>query len=360
MDMKPADLLRRWRQAQDDLVLQYNDLGLSTLANMVSSETIDVAPVFQRRDRWNTKKQAALIESFLINLPIPPIYLAEEAGGSFSVIDGRQRLTAIKMFFEDNLVLNQLDELPELNGFRYSSLPRELQSTLGMRPLRSVTLMRQTDPELKYLVFHRLNSAGDVLNSQEIRNVIYRGPLNDTLHELANDHFLRQQLKIDSDLSSAYRKMLDIEFVLRFLTLTETWGEFSGDLALSMDEFMARNQNASREKISDLSQSFHSAIDACESIWAEHAFHRPDGDGWRDQALAGLYDAEMIAVSLLSDDEVAALSDRANEAVMVTRALFQEPEFDKSVRTGTNTPGRIRYRIENLLEALKKLLSEAE
>lgn len=359
MDDEQTALMHRWRKTQDDLVLQYNDLGLSTLANMVSSATIDVAPVFQRRDRWTSAKQAALIESFLINLPIPPIYLTEEMGGTFSVIDGRQRLTAIKMFFEDELTLSHLVELPELNGFRYSMLPRELQSTLDMRPLRSVTLMRQTDPELKYLVFHRLNSAGDVLNAQEIRNVIYRGPLNDSLHELAGDRFLRQQLKIDSDQSSSYRKMQDIEFVLRFLTLAETWIGFSGDLALSMDAFMSRHQHAGREEITALSASFNRAIEACEAIWAQHAFHRPDGDGWRDQALAGLYDAEMIAVNLLSDPEIATVAERADEVVKTTRNLFKSTQFDTAVRVGTNTPARIRYRIETLLGALKSLLSGA-
>ncbi len=323
---------------------------------MVGSGTIDVAPQFQRRDRWATAKQSALIESFLINLPIPPIYLSEEAGGKFSVIDGRQRLTAIRMFFADEFPLGRTEELPELEGYRYSTLPQELRSALDMRPLRSVTLMRQTDADIKYIVFHRLNSAGDVLNSQEIRNVIYRGPLNDMIYKLAEISFLRKQLKIDNVQSSAYRKMQDVEFVLRFLTLSETWRKFSGDLAPSMDDFMARRREASPAELKKFESRFIRAIEACQSIWGHHAFHRPDGNGWREQALAGLYDAQMIAMNEITDHEIASLVARKDEATQVLRKLFDNEEFDKAVRTGTNTPARIQTRIEELTKTLRELL----
>ncbi|MFJ1764460.1 DUF262 domain-containing protein [Amycolatopsis sp. NPDC088138] len=349
-------LVSQWNGRQDALVLQYNELALSTLANMVGSGTIDVAPQFQRRDRWNSAKQSALIESFLINLPIPPIYLSEESGGKFSVIDGRQRLTAIRMFFAGDLTLGRTAELPELEGHRYSTLPQELKSALDMRPLRSVTLMRQTDDDIKYIVFHRLNSAGDVLNSQEIRNVIYRGPLNDTIYKLADHSFLRRQLKIESEQSSAFRKMQDVEFVLRFLTLSETWQRFSGDLAPSMDLFMARYREAEPRTLDGFEVRFLRAINGCKSIWGDHAFHRPDGDGWRDQALAGLYDAQMIAMNELSDNEIASLASRSREAIAALRELFKNDEFDKAVRTGTNTPARIQTRIDELINTLRVLL----
>jgi hypothetical protein len=349
-------LLERWRQSQDDLVLQSNDLALSTLANMVASGTIDIAPRFQRRDRWNTLKQSTLIESFLLNLPVPPIYLTEQSGGIYSVIDGRQRLTAIRLFFEDSFSLGRLEELPELEGYKFSDLPQELRSALSMRPLRSVTLMRQTNTELKYIVFRRLNSAGEVLNAQEIRNVVFRGPLNDEVYNLAEDPFLRKQLKIESDESSAYRKMQDVEFVLRYLVLAENWEKFSGDLAPSMDRYMAQRHEIGRSGLLELRQDFIRSIRACEKLWGDHAFQRPDKDGWRAQALAGLYDAEMVAVSLLSDAELNELFRRSEEVVEMTRALFADSEFEGAVRTGTNTPARIKLRIDLVVKGLRAVL----
>jgi hypothetical protein len=352
-----TQLVNRWKQLQESLVLQYNDLALSTLANMVESDTIDVSPRFQRRDRWSNAKQSQLIESFVLNLPIPPIYLAEEDGGTFSVIDGRQRLTAIKAFFDNTLTLSDLTELSDLNGLRISDLPIEIRASLSMRPLRSATLLRQTDPELKYLVFHRLNTAGEPLNAQEIRNVVYRGPLNDLLFELALDPYFRHQLKIDSDRAAAFRKMQDVEFVLRFLTLASSWQNFGGNLARSMDEFMADHQTDSGAALSTLSHLFRNTLRACEAIWGDLAFRRPDGAVWRYQALAGLFDAEMISASTLSPGQVAALARRQHETIDMTRSLFNDRDFDDAVRTGTNTPSRVRFRIERMSQGLDQVLT---
>src|ERR1700694_1454538 len=98
-------IVERFTSAQEDLVLQSADLSLRTLTSMVSSGAIDISPFFQRRDRWSPAKQAALIESFLLNVPVPPIYLAEDELGTYSVIDGKQRITAVRQFLEDDLSL---------------------------------------------------------------------------------------------------------------------------------------------------------------------------------------------------------------------------------------------------------------
>lgn len=350
------DVVSRWNRAQDDVALQHSDLALSTLAGMVSSGSIDVAPDFQRRDRWSHAKQSALIESFLINLPIPPVYLAEDKGGTYSVIDGRQRLTAIQAYFNESFALQGLTELTELNGMRFSQLPTPLRNSLAMRPLRCATLLRQTDPELKYLVFHRLNSAGEPLNAQEIRNVVYRGALNDLLLDLAQDSWLREALKISSDSSAAYRKMQDVEYVLRFLTLSEGWADFSGDLGRAMDSFMERHRDAGSEELDSHRTAFTTALERCHQTWGDHAFRRPEGSNWRDQPLAGLFDAQMISVSQLTEAEAEKLSRNSTELITRTRELFLEAEFETAVRTGTNTPSRVKYRIGKLLEVIRNVL----
>src|SRR5690242_16257498 len=91
-------LLRRFNEAQSQLVTQTADLPLGTLADMVDTGAIDLEPSFQRRERWSPDKQSALIESFLVNVPVPPVYLAEETSGKYTAIDGKQRLRAISDF----------------------------------------------------------------------------------------------------------------------------------------------------------------------------------------------------------------------------------------------------------------------
>jgi uncharacterized protein with ParB-like and HNH nuclease domain len=86
-----AEIERTFENSQNDLVLQASDFSLQGLKEMVDSETIDLSPRYQRRERWDPERQSQLIESFLLNVPVPPIYLAEEEYGVYSIIDGKQR-----------------------------------------------------------------------------------------------------------------------------------------------------------------------------------------------------------------------------------------------------------------------------
>jgi hypothetical protein len=346
-------IVKRFAAAQQEIVLQSADLSLKTVANMVETGAIDIAPVFQRRERWSPSKQSLLIESFVLNLPVPPIYLAEDELGTYAVIDGKQRVTAIANYLSGRLALNGLDRFPQLDGLRFGELPRQLRNSLELRPLRSVSLLRPSNEDLKYEVFHRLNRYGEILNAQEIRNVIYRGPLNQLVYKLAEDPFLSSQLKIEpGKKSSAYHEMLDAEYVVRFLTLRGSWSDFSGALGLSMDNFMKRNRIAPEVDLRELEAAFSRALHGCESVWGSRAFRRPG----RDQMLAGMYDAQMIVVDGLDDDQISALVAKGAQAIRVVTDLFQDPDFEQAVRTGTNTPARVRYRITVLGEAVRALL----
>src|SRR5690606_24404240 len=106
--------------------------------------------------------------------------------------------------------LRGLTRLTGLNGRRYSQLPEPIKNALGMKNLRITTLLRQSKEDLKHEVFIRLNTGGEVLNAQEIRNVAYRGPLNDLIYSLAENEFLRRQFKVLPG-SPSYRQMTDAE-----------------------------------------------------------------------------------------------------------------------------------------------------
>jgi len=347
-------VVEAYRQAQEAAVLEVADQGLLTLAGLVESGAIDVSPRFQRRDRWTADRQSLLIESFLCNIPVPPVYLAEDSAllGSYAVIDGKQRLTSVSAFFADRLVLRGLTRLTGLNGRRYSQVPRQVQNALGMKALRTTTLLRQSDQDLKHEVFLRLNTGGEVLNPQEIRNVAYRGPLNELVYELAENDFLRHQLKVTAPTSPAYRQMTDAEFVLRFMTLAATWQEFRGDLRGSMDYFMSTQRFADSRMLSMYERAFRDCISTAEAVWGENAFKRPG----RDQVLAGLYDAQMVGL-LEAHSAHGALIARRDDVQLTTDALFNEPEFDEAVRRATNTPARLATRIGMMREALIRVAS---
>lgn len=347
MAASDVQIVNIFNAAQDRLVLQASDMSLETVAAMVEKGAIDTQPAYQRRERWSTVRQSALIESFLLNIPIPPVYLAEEAYGKYTVIDGKQRLSTITRFMREGLELVELEKFKLLRGATLSKLPTELRNALEIRPyVRVVTLLKQSDPELKYEVFERLNTGGEALFPQEIRNVAFRGKLNDLLFELSKAPFLRKQLKISKNTEPAYLQMQDVEYVLRFFTMQESWKDFSGDYRRSMDRFMETHRNPSTQRLKTMRKDFLDALSRCEQLWGGNAFKRFDGTEVRNQFLAGMYDAQMVAASLLSGRQVTALAKKTAQITRSTKQLFGDAsDFEAWVRSGTNTKSSVRSRI---------------
>lgn len=345
-----------YRQVQEtDLVVQSSDMGLINIASLSSTGALDLSPRFQRRDRWDRGRQSQLIESFLLNIPVPPVYLAEEARGVYAVIDGKQRLTAISQYLGDEFPLKGLTLRPELEGRYYSELDSSDSRPLGMRPLRTVIILRQTPDWVKHEVFLRLNLGGKPLNNQEVRNVAFAGPFNDKIIELAENEFLRRQLKITSSASSAYSLMADVEYVVRFFAVAEQWDSFGGSLRGALDEFMIRHSKAEPSEIETFARRFKRAVRACEALWGNLAFRRFDGSQWRDQMMGAVYDAQMVAVDAMTDAELKRLASKPEAARERMEKLFANPDFDAAVRTSTNTPSRVRMRVESLSDLLKSM-----
>lgn len=352
--MNEMEIIKRFSKAQDSLVIQQSDFSLSAILQMVDGKAIDIAPHYQRRDRWTVDKQSSLIESFLLNVPVPPVYLSEDDYGTYSVIDGKQRITAICDFLSNKLKLKDLVEFPDLNGSTFDDLPLQLKNALTVRPyIRIITLLKQSDSELKYEVFLRLNTGGEKLKPQEIRNVAYSGSLNDLLFKLSGNSFLKSNLKITSEKSTAFRNMDDVEHVLRFFTISECWNDMRGALAHEMDDFMARHRH---DKVQNLESLFLKAINGCENIWGDYAFKKPVGNGWREQLISPLYDAQMVAVSLLDDQKITYLSSKHTEVVQATQTLYEnDSNFVKSISQSTNNASSVNKRVSAIFNMLNNL-----
>lgn len=348
-----AAIVSQFNKAQDKLVLQASDLSLETVAAMVESNAIDTQPRYQRRERWTTRAQSALIESFLLNIPIPPVYLAEEGFGTYTVIDGKQRLTTIAKFMRNKLRLVDLATFSELEGVIFKELPRDLKNALSIRPyLRAVTLLKQSDPELKYEVFTRLNTGGEPLEPQEIRNAIFRGQFNDMLFKLSAAPFLRKQLKIKTLKEPVYLSMQDVEYVLRFFTVRDSWEDFGGEYRRSMDEFMANHKDASLAECAKYRVKYSEALARCEAIWGEGAFKRYENGVLRNQFLAGMYDAQMVAASKLSKKQFDGVLAKHAAVIASTKKLSLDQKFDSSVRVATNNKSNVRYRVSAVYDLL--------
>lgn len=205
------------------------EYDLETLVKKIKNNIIKLDPDYQRRHRWPTTTSSKLIESLILNIPIPIVYLsydidvdANEEGARYSVIDGQQRLTAIANFFNNKFSLDGLEILADLDGCFYKDLPPFLLRRLEDRTIKCLRIDSTIDPQVKYDIFERLNSGSVRLESHELRNAILRGPFNTMCKDLSKDTNFRLLLQIsedDSSSNSKVKKMEDVELVLRFFSL---------------------------------------------------------------------------------------------------------------------------------------------
>jgi len=185
------EIAARYTTGEIRIVTDQARTQLAELPAVLKSGRWELQPDFQRRTRWSFGKQSRLIESFIMNVPVPPIFLYEYEYSKYQVMDGLQRLTAVQAFYNDQLVLTDLEHWQVLEGRRYTELPLQLRQGIDRRYLSSIVLLYETAQNdeqanhLKELVFERINSGGERLTPQESRNALSNGPLNETLPRLA-------------------------------------------------------------------------------------------------------------------------------------------------------------------------------
>jgi hypothetical protein len=361
LDSREGDSLSFWARKQRELVTSVLDYNLGALSELVIGKAVNLSPGYQRRFRWDPKRQSRLIESFLMNVPVPPVFLNEDSYGTYSVIDGKQRLSAVTDFVSGKLRLEGLDVFSDLNGMAFDDLPLELQNHLRTRAnLRAIIILRQSDPDIKFEVFQRLNSGGVRLNAQEIRNSAYPGILNDKIMALSTNEMFHRMLGITprtQNGSAIYLEMRDAEFVLRFFTYRTNWKTYSGGIQRGMDEFMVKHRNAVATAIEGMAADFLETLEAVEAFLGEHAFQRwlPEQGKWRNQVLASLFDAEMFAFRGREPAQVHAHREALMDAFL---PLFTDLQFRKSIDAATNTPSLFKYRIDCLVSICQRILSD--
>lgn len=288
---------------------------VSQLPSLVRSNEWILNPDFQRRHRWDTERRSRLIESFILNVPIPPIFLYEAELQKFEVMDGLQRLSAIADFFEDEFPLKGLEFYHNLEGRRFSELGETNQRTIGRRYLSAVILLHETGKseeeahQLKRLVFERINSGGVDLTPQESRNALIPGPMNDACLELAGTPSFQAMWGIGADgvdptKSSFYRNMYDVELVLRFFAYRQRAAGIAAphrNLRAFLDSYLRAANGFDRTLIQDLKLTFVDTCDLVFNIYGKSAFwlRRMRGSNWAwiEEPAVVAYEPMMLSFS---------------------------------------------------------------
>jgi len=377
------------------ILAMFTDTFITATGEKVAKYKRD--PEYQRRHRWDDGRRSRLIESFLMNVPVPPIFLYEYELARFEVMDGRQRLTALMDFYADRLELTDLQHWPELNGRTYSTLPASIRDGIDRRYLSSIILLNETSAAsaeqaafLKKLVFERLNSGGVRLSGQETRNAVYNGPLNDLCLKLSRTTELRAMLGTPADPEalvaaedsdavdpsgqdaglerdangvvvtnlgrSMFDSMEDVEMVLRFYAYRHM-SKFSQGLnriAEFLDVFLAQGNQFDPATLLSYEQLFLDNIRFWHQVAGPTAF-QVKGSNRHFSKIA--YDALMYASSALDSHQKNMLSSRP---AAVLSAIDEMYDTDGAAFGGrkTNTADA-RRRNELALKALGIALAAA-
>lgn len=246
------------------------DRSLSELQSWFEAGDLIVDPEWQRNYVWNNNQASKLIESFLLSIPVPVIYLAKTKEDKYEVIDGLQRLTSVFNFFDNKYKLTHLDQMTDQNGKMFQDLAKPLQRRLKKATIRTFELSSDTDPNLHFIVFERLNTGGTKLNEMEIRNCLYRGSLNDLIKQLVlNDNFkscLAQTNKFTA-------RMQDRNFVLHFLAFYEkTYHKYKNPLKKFLNEFQDAYQNPPTAKLQEYRQKFEHCMRCSSTVFGQDGY----------------------------------------------------------------------------------------
>jgi len=368
-----AQIEEKYLNNQSRLFIQRNDFLVLNLLDMFKQDgVLDLTPAYQRRTRWDTTKRSHLIESLLMNVPIPPIFLYETVLAKYEVMDGQQRLSTIRAFYNNEFKLTHLKMWPELNGLTYKNLPPKIQSGLLRRGLSAVIILTESSPsdekalELRQYVFERLNTGGEKLNAQEVRNCIYASNFNEMLVQASrSDAFTTawgipaketgEPQKVSKKLqrSTLFRKMLDCEIVLRYFALSDL-DHMRGGMKLTLDRYMMQMKSASLDQCDTLCSEYVSVLESALSVYGKSLFRIPDAhqqlNGRRSVTLS---DAILLGFRAHLDHRAQLIKNR--EQLVKDTAVFLRDKETLNLFIGAgNTKSIFEQRIRAMTEFLAK------
>lgn len=369
-ELTNPELANKNRESQLRVIRTNQDYNLDYL-NQSINKTIILGPHYQRRSRWSTVQKSLLIESFLLNIPIPPIFLYEKDFHSYEVVDGRQRLEAIQHFFSNSFRLKKLSYYSHLNGKKFSDLSTEEQRLLMRRSISATILMAESqgfdELDVRMLLFDRLNTGGVKLNAQELRNAIYAGEFNNLLDKLSANPIFRaiwgipvpgdtepQKSRAEKALENnpIYKSMMDCELVLRVFGIQEVYKDeiSDGSMKFILDRTMRKYKNLDDQTSLIMEQKFDEAINFIYETFGNDSIKNPILSP--PQKARNIYDALVVAYWEVDKNKIQnAETIKSNFLAM----LNDENKYELIITKG-NSIENMKFRVNQFKTILTGLL----
>ncbi|MDT0164983.1 DUF262 domain-containing protein [Actinotalea sp. AC32] len=339
-DAQRAELQQQRRKVDFDSY----DITVDELVRRVSKGRVEIAPAYQRQFRWNAERQSRLVESLLLGIPVPPLFMATnvdaDQGTRWEVVDGLQRLLSLTNFLGDAetreaaklkgdpLQLVSLEKLPSLEGQTAATLPLDIRTGLEDRPVKVVVLNDKSELRVRFDLFERLNTGGIVLTDQEVRECVYMGEFIDLLTELGATATFRTLVKLsEGNMQNGTAQ----EFVLRFFAYKDRYRDFDHSVKDFLNDYCedaaADPQVATRRELFERTFEF-----------LARAF--PHGlKSRKGTTPVNLYEGVAVGAALAMEQE-------PNLSVPRDISWVHSDEMKKLSTGATNTKSRVTGRIE--------------
>lgn len=334
-----------------DISVAPSDPTLELLASQVGRGDI-IIPFYQRNYVWKIEQASRLIESFLMGLPVPQVFLYVNDEDLLEVIDGQQRILSVKYFFDgffgepDNqdrrviFKLKGLSERSEYNGKSFAELSPRDQRKLRNSTLRAINI-KQLKPSLRndsvFHIFERLNTGGTQLKPQEIRNAVYRGKIVDSLKELNSTEGWHEIL----GLKKADKNQKDVELILRLFALFEVWQDYEKPMIRYLNHQMASNKTFDSDRAKRFSERFPIAVATVNEALASP---------FRPKGVINAAVLEAVMITLLENPQI------TTEALALRYPTLLTPDWIDNFFSRSTTDTHI---LRARLEAAKAVLADA-
>ena len=320
------------------------DVTVDELIRRVGKSRIDIAPSYQRQFRWREDRQSRLVESLLLGIPIPPLFMATNtvagAESQWEVVDGLQRLLTMVNFAGDPearakvnlpdlpLKLCELEKLHHLNKCNYGDLPADIRSSFEDRPMKVIVLNDKSDLTVRYDLFERLNTGGLALTDQEVRECVFRGPFIDLLVDLAGQDNFKSVVVLPQN---SWRDGTPQEYILRFFAFLEEYPSFDHSVKDFLTDY---TKSVAPDAVTDdRRQVFNQTFD-----FMHHVF--PNGVKTRKgMTPVNLFEALSVGAAL-------ALRQVPNLSPLPDPSWVATEDLKKLTTGATNSRSRVAGRIE--------------
>jgi hypothetical protein len=326
-------------------------------------------PDFQRHFVWDAGKSSRLVESALLDIPLPMIYLSEEDDSKEYVIDGQQRLTSFFSFIDGkhpdgkDFKLTGLKVFDELNKKTFKELPEDQQDKIRYCTIRSITFKKESDKNIKFEIFERLNTGSVSLNDQELRNCIYRGTYNKLLNRLSQDKDFMMLI----GLKGPDKRMKDVELVLRFAAFYHaTYLNYKPPMKTFLNNDMERWQEISEKDALEIENAFKNTVAIIKSLFVDkeaiRAFKRfyrgdeknPNGRWEPKKFNASVYDIMMYSFAGADKNKVYQNLDSIREALI--DLMTSDQEFIDAIELSTSSLQAVTKRFDKWRLTLQDII----